>query len=63
MWLWESAAETEANVIRMLRNLEAKALELWSIWTLDFGVMSKSVTHVQELGQEKDDHNGMDLKE
>lgn len=53
----------EANVIRMLRNLEAKALELWSIWTLDFGVMSKSVTHVQELGQEKDDHNGMDLKE
>lgn len=26
------------------------------------GVMSKSVSHVQEMGQEKGDHNDMDLK-
>lgn len=30
---------------------------------LDIGVISKSVTCVQELGQKKDDSNGMDHKE
>lgn len=29
---------------------------------LDIGKVTKSLTHVQELGQETDDHNAMDLK-
>lgn len=33
-----------------------------SVSHLNFGVISFSVTHVQEVGQEMDDHNGTDLR-